>query len=266
MSPFHQLSRPALISLAAALETGRLDTPFCAASLSRYVPVALCQVVAAELELLWQGGMKPAHIAYTLRLLAQERVLSQAMGDRVELVWTGPEGVGTESRDTHIIARMLFTSAKRSVLISSYALDRGRKARELFEPLAARMETDPKLQVRLFVNVPRPYRNDAPASVLLREFAYMFRMEIWPGRRLPEVFYDPRSLSTLAGPKACLHAKCVVVDEEHLLVTSANFTEAAHERNIEAGVLIADPVAARAMRSQFETLVAREILYRVPGL
>jgi phosphatidylserine/phosphatidylglycerophosphate/cardiolipin synthase-like enzyme len=56
------------------------------------------------------------------------------------------------------------------------------------------------------------------------------------------------------------------VDEERLFVTSANFTEAAHERNIEAGVLIADPVAAKAMRSQFESLVDRKILRRVPGL
>jgi len=53
---------------------------------------------------------------------------------------------------------------------------------------------------------------------------------------------------------------------ERLLVTSANFTEAAHERNIEAGVLLADLVAARAMRTQFETLVAKNILRRVPGL
>jgi phosphatidylserine/phosphatidylglycerophosphate/cardiolipin synthase-like enzyme len=102
--------------------------------------------------------------------------------------------------------------------------------------------------------------------VILREFAETFRKEVWPGARLPEVFYDPRSLSTETGPKTCLHAKCVVVDEERLFVTSANFTEAAHERNIEAGVLIADPVAAKAMRSQFEALVDRKILRRVPGL
>jgi phosphatidylserine/phosphatidylglycerophosphate/cardiolipin synthase-like enzyme len=45
-----------------------------------------------------------------------------------------------------------------------------------------------------------------------------------------------------------------VVDEERLFVTSANFTEAAHERNIEAGVLIADPVAAKAMRSALRSV------------
>jgi phosphatidylserine/phosphatidylglycerophosphate/cardiolipin synthase-like enzyme len=65
---------------------------------------------------------------------------------------------------------------------------------------------------------------------------------------------------------ACLHAKCVVVDEERLLITSANFTEAAHERNIEAGVLMRDRVVARAIRSQFEMLVVQGRLERVPGL
>ena len=43
-------------------------------------------------------------------------------------------------------------------------------------------------------------------------------------------------------------------------MTSANFTEAAHERNIEAGVMLRDKSAAKALSSQFETLAARQIL------
>ena len=49
-------------------------------------------------------------------------------------------------------------------------------------------------------------------------------------------------------------------------VTSANFTEAAQERNIEAGVLVHDAGFARALRSQFEALVSAGDLRRVPGL
>ncbi|MGB7442863.1 MAG: DISARM system phospholipase D-like protein DrmC, partial [Coleofasciculaceae cyanobacterium] len=165
-----------------------------------------------------------------------------------------------------IVVQELFSTAQDSVLISSYALDKGKKGRELFQVLATRMDANPKLQVRMFLNVQRPYRNKASESVILREFADTFRHKIWTGIRLPEVFYDSRSLSTETGSRTCLHAKCVVVDEERLFVTSANFTEAAHERNIEAGVLIADSVAAKAMRSQFEALVERRILRRVPGL
>ncbi len=66
--------------------------------------------------------------------------------------------------------------------------------------------------------------------------------------------------------KACLHAKCIVIDEERALITSANFTEAAQERNIEAGVMIADASLARALKAQFDTLVDRGALRRVPGL
>jgi phosphatidylserine/phosphatidylglycerophosphate/cardiolipin synthase-like enzyme len=57
-------------------------------------------------------------------------------------------------------------------------------------------------------------------------------------RPLPEVFFDPRSLETDPGQRACLHAKCVVVDERNVFISSANFTEAAQKKNLEIGLLI----------------------------
>jgi phosphatidylserine/phosphatidylglycerophosphate/cardiolipin synthase-like enzyme len=115
----------------------------------------------------------------------------------------------------------------------------------------------------MFLNVQRPHQNQEPESVLLRRFTDTFRKDIWTGNRLPEVFHDPRSLAIGTQPKACLHAKCVIVDEQYVLITSANFTEAAHERNLEAGVLLND---TKAMRAQFESLVSRNILRRASGL
>jgi phosphatidylserine/phosphatidylglycerophosphate/cardiolipin synthase-like enzyme len=50
------------------------------------------------------------------------------------------------------------------------------------------------------------------------------------------------------------------------LITSANFTEAAHERNIDAGTAITDSVLARALKAQFDSLVDHGELRRVPGL
>jgi phosphatidylserine/phosphatidylglycerophosphate/cardiolipin synthase-like enzyme len=128
------------------------------------------------------------------------------------------------------------------------------------------MDENPELQVRMFLNVKRKYQDTTPASVLLRQFAETFRHKVWPGQRLPEVFHDPRTMLMTAESNACLHAKCVVVDEERFIITSANFTEAAHERNIEAGVLMIDQVVAKAIRSQFEMLAANKLLQRVPGL
>ncbi|BAY66811.1 phospholipase D/Transphosphatidylase (plasmid) [Calothrix brevissima NIES-22] len=263
---FLNLSRPTLVNLAAALETGRLSPPFSASNVANYIPAALNQGIVDELNRLNSIGVHSQHIAYTLRLLAEERRTSQALSDRVDLVWTGPEIAGSQSRDTAIVVRELFSTAKTSVLISSFAIDKGQKARDLFGVLAHAMETNPELNVRMFLNVNRPHNSEVPTSTLLREFASSFRQDVWPGKRLPEVFHDPRSLTLGVESKACLHAKCVVVDKQRVLVTSANFTEAAHERNIEAGVLLNDPVTAIALQMQFESLVTRNILCRIPGI
>jgi phosphatidylserine/phosphatidylglycerophosphate/cardiolipin synthase-like enzyme len=80
------------------------------------------------------------------------------------------------------------------------------------------------------------------------------------------VFHDPRSLAIHNKKRASLHAKCIVIDDERALITSANFTEAAHERNIEAGTVITDTNLAKALKRQFETLMDHGALVRVPGL
>ena len=107
-------------------------------------------------------------------------------------------------------------------------------------------------------------RCETPSAALVRDFADRFRNDVWPGERLPDVFYDPRSLEDQGGPRAVLHAKCVVTDGRWTLLTSANFTEAAQERNIEAGVLVDDPRLAARVTRQLDELVHRRALRRLP--
>ena len=188
------------------------------------------------------------------------------MADRLELVWTGAEVAGTMSRDTFVVAQELFRQARRHLLISSFNVDEGDKARAMFEDLAQRMDDDEQLNVRLFLNVKRESKDQRHDDILLHEFAERFRHRVWPGKRLPHVFHDPRSLDQNWTTRACLHAKVIVADDTRALVTSANLSEAAHERNIEAGLAIRDPHVARALRLQFEALVERGMLVAVPGL
>ena len=54
---------------------------------------------------------------------------------------------------------------------------------------------------------------------------------------------------------ASLHAKCVVVDGEHTLIGSANFTDRAHTRNVEAGALISDRRFAARLIDQLHGLI-----------
>ncbi|HQX53463.1 MAG TPA: phospholipase D-like domain-containing protein, partial [Planctomycetaceae bacterium] len=68
-------------------------------------------------------------------------------------------------------------------------------------------------------------------------YAQDFRERHWPWTPFPEVYYDPRALETDSKVRASLHAKIVAVDRRKIFITSANFTEAAQQRNIEMGLL-----------------------------
>ena len=98
----------------------------------------------------------------------------------------------------------------------------------------------------------------------MRRFAERFTRQQWPGKRLPSLYYDPRSLETEHAERATLHAKCIVVDKEQAFVSSANFTEAAQTKNIEVGVRLRSPAFAHRLAEHFEALASSNILKPVP--
>jgi phosphatidylserine/phosphatidylglycerophosphate/cardiolipin synthase-like enzyme len=112
----------------------------------------------------------------------------------------------------------------------------------------------PDLKVQLFVHVGRESGDTRHDSEILREYATSLAAE-WPGLRRPALYYDPRSLDLDFDRRATWHAKVVVIDDETSLVTSANFTEWAHQRNVEAGALIRSSDFARQLRQQFQASV-----------
>ena len=64
--------------------------------------------------------------------------------------------------------------------------------------------------------------------------------------------------------RACLHAKFVAIDGEIVLITSANFTEAAQKRNIEVGLLFRNTKRARQLTGYFEALRGSHLLHPLP--
>lgn len=252
--PFHALGRPALSALAAALLSGRLAPPYRRSGLRSLVPEADGTAVRDALRALQADGMAPRHIGRMLALLAEERRATQRMADRVRLVWSPPELDHIDARDTSAVVRDLFAEATTSVDIVTYALDDGEKARALFGDLAARMDADPALAVRVFANAHRKYEDTTPAEKLVAAFVKRFVDKVWPGVRTPELFYDPRSVALEYEKRASLHAKAVIIDRRKAFITSANFTEAAQARNIEAGVVIDDAGFAERMARQLDEL------------
>jgi phosphatidylserine/phosphatidylglycerophosphate/cardiolipin synthase-like enzyme len=113
------------------------------------------------------------------------------------------------------------------VLVAGFAIAQGR---DVFRPLAERMAHRPGLRVRL-----------------------------------PELYYDTRSLAPGSGKRSSLHAKCVVVDRRVAFVTSANFTEAAQTRNLEVGALIRCERFAAQLAGHFADLVEVQALRPLAG-
>jgi phosphatidylserine/phosphatidylglycerophosphate/cardiolipin synthase-like enzyme len=52
-----------------------------------------------------------------------------------------------------------------------------------------------------------------------------------------------------------MHAKCLLIDNTHALIGSANFTTRAEDRNIELGLLLHDPDAVAALDQHWRTAI-----------
>jgi hypothetical protein len=250
-----------LQQLAAALRSGRLVPPINSLLLRRYIPASLADRVAAELRQRIEEGFRPDHLADVLDILSQDCRARPVAEDLIDLVWTGPEAEGIVNRDTGVVVREMFQTAKKSVLVAGYAVYQGHV---IFKTLAERMDQDSRLRVQMFLDVQRPWNDTSSASELVRRFSEEFTREQWPGQRRPEMFYDPRSLETENERRASLHAKCIVVDNEQAFVTSANFTTAAQQKNIEVGVLIRSKSFAATLSAHFQTPAAAGLLVPIP--
>jgi phosphatidylserine/phosphatidylglycerophosphate/cardiolipin synthase-like enzyme len=78
--------------------------------------------------------------------------------------------------------------------------------------------------------------------------------QVWPfGDPRPRVYYDARALTPR--PRFNMHAKCVIMDVECALITSANFTRRAQEQNTECGVLLEAPTFAQHLARQWLGLI-----------
>ena len=243
--------------LADAFATGLLsETPSQMALESVLGLTEGAQQLASDLEALAGIGIQGRAVASWIRTVEQASDSSPA----VDLVWSGPEVPGLHARDTRRVYEELVRGAQHSIWISTYAYFDGPRA---FAALAQRLEAVAGLRAALLLNVQRSKGDTTDPEQLVRRFADRFWGTDWPGTSRPSVYYDPRSLDP-GGPKGVLHAKALVVDNEAVLITSANLTEAAFDRNIELGLLTRDRRLAASITTHFQTLIDTKLLSPLP--
>lgn len=134
----------------------------------------------------------------------------------------------------------------------------------IFQPLYKAMaERGVKVAIYLDVRPAPSSRSNIDAYLALQ--AHQFVKENWPfGAPFPELYYWPAGCAY--GSRCSLHAKCMVVDAKVALIGSANFTRRGYKRNLEVGVRLDDPALASSLVQQFQRLVDKDQLARLPAI
>lgn len=235
---------------------GFLASPYSEAGVRSAVGAGHVALTMDGLELLRKQGIADQGVIAWLD--AVEEVRREV--PRPSLVWTGPEVSGLHARETRQVFDELIGRAEHSLWISTYAYFDGKRA---FETLAARMDSMADLKVSMLLNIPRKSHHASAAEAVAKAAKGLWRYN-WPGERRPRVFYFPESLEEDDSLKAVLHAKAIIRDEREVLVTSANFTESALDRNIELGVLLHDQPLARQVVRHYQRLIEGGRLAALP--
>ncbi len=249
-----------MLRLADLIDAGLVSPPFHELTLREYLADVSAGSIAECLEGFVRQGMSSAHIARLLRAFAAGQQVSSDPSTFIDVVISGPD-MGGSARDTGVVIRQLFRKAQQRVLAVGFAVHQGRS---VFKALADRLDQDPSFQATLCIDVRRTHGSTSRDQEIVRRFANGFVREEWPGSRLPTVYYDPRSLRPTGSATSALHAKCVVIDGKEALVTSANFTEAAQQRNIELGLTVRSGVIAHRIEEHFRSLIRSQHLERLP--
>jgi phosphatidylserine/phosphatidylglycerophosphate/cardiolipin synthase-like enzyme len=252
-----------LRQLLDLIESGEVRFPFKAETLSYKGLGHLTPMLGP-----FAGLEKPSLSAVLGAVLAERQ---QSAKNKLELVWSGSDSGPSYARYTVHVVPELIARARSQITIAGYSFDRGAG---VFEQLHSVMLAH-DVPVRLFVDIeqlfsrlkqqlkrtkrsarlkPLEAAKQAGPVAFANEVLAVFRELHWPhkGRSL-DIYYDPRTADHRVF--ASLHAKCLIVDHEHVLITSANFTGRGQERNIEVGVVLHDRGYAQALETQWSNLV-----------
>lgn len=196
-------------------------------------------------------GMSARDAAMLIHAVVAERQANPR--PQLELVWSGPEPAQAHARDTSQVVRELFESAERRVIVAGFAFW---DAHSIFETLHRRALTKP-LAIEFFIHID-------PTGTNYQMSTAAFYKHTWPWTDVAiDVYYDARADSD--GEQGAMHAKCVVIDDIATFITSANFTAAAQQRNVELGVLLRDADFSAQVSGQWRRLVNRGLFHRLPG-
>lgn len=252
----HHLTGSQLAALYSSLNHGGLQHGITRAGLEKAAPSLAPDDVSKILDLA-ERGWNAEQLSYLFSSLEQAKTAIEPLSHVIDLVLSGPSAAHCPTRTTKAVFSELVSGATTEVIIVCYALYNGMT---LLKPLADCMDCNQNLKVRLILNISRNRGDTTDSAQLVAKFKNEFTNRTWPGNRLPELWYFPQALETEWKNRASLHSKVIIVDRKRLFISSANLTDAAHEKNIETGVILESSKDAERIASYFDGLAEKGIL------
>jgi cardiolipin synthase A/B len=189
-------------------------------------------------------------LALVLRTSVAAVAIVRERAPITQVVWSGPTVDGSFVRATREIVRELLRAAQREILVVGYWIAARDEGEGIIEEFIASLADAVSRGVSVNVIVDERIRED-------RRDNRRILVSAWPaGVMLPKIvtWRLPSGDQHLK-----LHAKILVADRRDALVTSANLTSYAMDRNMEMGVRIVGYPAEDIAR-HFDLLEAQGIL------
>lgn len=154
----------------------------------------------------------------------------------VEVAVTGPDTPAVPVRLTSQVVLNLIAGATKRITIVSFA------AYEVPSVLAALVAAEARgVAVGLILESPENLKGGGGAATYAQFDAYR-----WPTKERP--------------PGALLHAKALIVDSRDVLLTSANLTNNAYDKNLEIGLLCRGGQVGAQVQKHFDNLISSGVL------
>lgn len=210
-----------------------------------------------RLQSLWRGAASTSsgrELAAALRVAGAMATLQTSRRGRVEVVWTGPGVAGSHLRATREVMREILRDASEEILAVGYWIAASKDSQGIIEEFIHSMAAAVARGIVVTLIMDERIRPDGRdnRSVL---------HDAWPvGVARPRLL--TWRLPTTA-PHLKLHAKVLVADRRDALVTSANLTSQAMDRNMEMGMRTGRPQAG-LIADHFRRLEAAGILVPFP--
>ena len=169
----------------------------------------------------------------TLKLLREIKKLERSIINSTKLVCTTPEILSSESDQTDLKINEMVNKAKKSITIIGYLMMPDKHVQKIFQSILSNPKIE-ELQIKFIFNKPEEKQKLGKTYDSIKKTI----RSIWDeqNKQLDERTTNFPKIYGYEDEKSSLHAKVVIIDSSEILITSANMSGRAIERNFEMGI------------------------------